>query len=82
MDFSKRLLHVRRNYTSGALGMPKSGKVRSVPLIDQAARVLDALSRREHFTADDNLVFGNVVGGYIDESALRRRYHRALDRPG
>ena len=62
MDFSKRLLHVRRNYTSGALGMPKSGKVRSVPLIDQAARVLDALSRREHFTADDDLVFGNVVG--------------------
>jgi hypothetical protein len=41
----------RANFTAGAAGRPKSGKVRSVPLIDQAARALDRLSRREHFTA-------------------------------
>ncbi len=34
VDFSKRLVHVRRNFTHGAEGSPKSGRVRSVPLID------------------------------------------------
>ena len=33
----------------GQQGSPKSGKVRSVPLIDQAAKALDGLSTREHF---------------------------------
>lgn len=60
----------------------KSGKVRSVPLIDQAAAAFDRLSRREHFTGTDDLVFCSEVGGYIDESALRRRYHAALERAG
>lgn len=43
---------MRRNFTHGAHGVPKSGRVRSVPLTDQAAKTLDALSRRERFTAD------------------------------
>ena len=59
--------------------MPKSGKVRSVPLIDQAARALDGLSRREHFIDPDDLVFIGEAGGYFDESALRRRLRIALD---
>lgn len=62
VDFSKRLVHVRRAYTHGELGPPKSGRVRSVPLIDEVARVLDGLSRREHFTGTDELVFPNTVG--------------------
>jgi integrase len=41
---------------------------------------LDGLSRREHFTADDELVFCNVVGDYIGDSALRRRFTDALTR--
>ena len=36
----KRLVHVRRSFTHGTEGVPKSGRVRSVPLIDQAARSL------------------------------------------
>ena len=36
---------------------PKSHKVRSVPLMDRAARALDGLSRRDHFTGADGLVF-------------------------
>lgn len=50
IDFGRALVHVRRSYTYGTETTPKSGKVRSVPLIDQAARALDMLSRREHFT--------------------------------
>jgi integrase len=37
VDWDKRLLHVRRSYTGGHLGTPKSGRVRSVQLVDQAA---------------------------------------------
>jgi integrase len=80
VDFSKRLVHVRRNFTYHALGVPKSGRVRSVPMIDQAAKALDGLSRRERFTSDDDLVFVNDVGETIDDSGLRRRFLAALDR--
>lgn len=33
--FSKRLIHIRRNYVLRSEGVPKSGRVRSVPMIDQ-----------------------------------------------
>src|SRR5215212_6348218 len=48
IDFTNRIVHVRHSFTYGNEGTPKSGKVRSVPLIDQAAKALDDLSRREH----------------------------------
>jgi hypothetical protein len=44
------------SFTHGEAGRPKSGKVRSVPLIDQAAKALDELSRRELFTEPVDLV--------------------------
>jgi integrase len=50
VDFGKRLIHVRRSYVARNEGAPKSGRVRSVPMVDQVARALDELSRREHFT--------------------------------
>lgn len=79
VDFDKRLVHVRRNYTHGSVGAPKSGKVRSVPMIDQAAKALDGLSRRQRFTDDLDLVFVDDIGGHIDDWRLRRRFHAALD---
>ncbi len=82
VDFGKRLVHVRRSYVERSEGVPKSGRVRSVPMIDQVARVLDGLSRREHFTAEEDLVFGNEVGQYFDDSALRRRFYAARMRAG
>ena len=82
VDFAKRLVHVRRSYTHGEAGPPKSGKVRSVPLIDQAAVPLDALSRRAHFTGDDDLVFATAIGKPPDDSALRRRFYDALEAAG
>ena len=41
VDFAKRSLFVRRNFTGGEERAPKSGKVRSVPMVDQALVVLD-----------------------------------------
>jgi integrase len=77
VDFTKRLVHVRWSYVQGQESRPKSHKVRSVPLIDQAARALDGLSRREFFTGADDLVFASEVGRHLDGDQLRRRYHAA-----
>ncbi|MFN8159740.1 MAG: site-specific integrase [Solirubrobacterales bacterium] len=82
IDFSKRLVHVRRSYVQRDEGVPKSGRVRSVPMIDQVARELDQLSRRERFTDGEHLVFCNVAGEHFDDSALRRRFYAARERAG
>ena len=79
VDFANRILHVQRNYVDGEDGTPKSHHRRSVPLSDQAIVALDTLSRREHFTEPDDLVFCNEVGGYWDDSQLRRRFYAALE---
>jgi integrase len=82
LDFGARLVHVRRSYTRGEFKSPKSGRVRSVPMIDQVIGPLDGLSRRENFTDPDDLVFVNVVGDTLEESALRRRFYAALAAAG
>ena len=80
VDFAKRTVFVRANYTNGADAerAPKSGRVRSVPLIDQAAVALDGLSRRELFTEPGDLIFPSPMGDYLDDSAQRKRFYAAL----
>jgi integrase len=51
-------------------------------MIDQAAKALEELSRREHFTQPDDLVFCTTLGGVIEGSALYRRYRRTCKRAG
>jgi integrase len=82
VDFAKRLVHVRGSYALGRQRPAKSGHVRSVPLIDQAMEPLDRLSRRDLFTAPDDLVLAGVLGGHLDGSALRKRFYSALERAG
>jgi integrase len=78
VDFTGSLLRVRASYAGGALTTPKSGKVRSVPLAPEVAKALAKLSQRELFTGEDDLVFPGPAGGFLDGSALRRRYKAAL----
>ena len=59
---------------------PKSGKVLSVPLIDQAAAALDKFSRRDYFTGDDDLMFRTPHGTYVDGGDVRQRFYSALRR--
>ena len=40
------------------------------------------LSQRDDWLGDDDLVFVGESGGYVDGSALRRRYRSALAAPG
>jgi len=82
VDFAGRIVHVRQNYVAGEFTSPKGKRVRSVPLIDQAAVALDGLSRREHFVGDDDLMFPNPLGEPFDASGLRRRFAVALAAAG
>jgi integrase len=83
VDFAGAMVHVRRNLpVHGEERVPKSGKVRSVPLIDQAARPLDMLSRREHFTGPHDRVFCTETGAAFNDGDVRREFYAALVRAG
>jgi integrase len=82
VDFSGRTIRVRASYTAGLLTTPKSGKVRAVPMAPDVASALAKLAGREHWTGEDDLVFVGETGAFLDGSALRRRYKKALARAG
>jgi integrase len=82
IDWMAQSIMIRRSYSYSVETAPKSGKVRSVPLTDQAAAALDDLSKRGDFTQPDDLVFISVTGHYLDDSKLRKRFHQALRRAG
>jgi integrase len=82
VDFTGSVIRVRASYADGHLTTPKSGKVRAVPMAPDVASALAKLGKREHRVGDDDLVFLGDWGGYVDGSALRRRYDVALKRAG
>jgi integrase len=83
VDFAGSTIRVRASYTAGNVTTPKSGKVRAVPLAPDVASALAQLGRRADWVADDDLVFpGELGGGHLDGSALRRRFKSALGRAG
>jgi integrase len=85
IDFAADRIHVRHSARIGAANgvkAPKSGRVRSVPMVPQLAGALAKLGQREHFTGDEDLVFGNAVGEVEHDNLLRRRYYRALNAAG
>ena len=79
VDFAGCVIRVRASYAAGALTTPKSGELRSVPMAPQVA---ETLARLAGGAGDDSLVFPGDHGGYLDGSALRRRYKLALYRAG
>jgi integrase len=79
VDFAGHVLTISRAMSDGIESSTKSGRIRRVPLPDQAAGALDRLSKREDYTGEDELVFCNVYGRHLDGSALRRRFKRARD---
>ena len=83
VDFAGETIRVRRSYNAhGGVGTPKSGKVRSVPMVPEVAHALARLAERDWFTGDEDLVFASEIGKYLDASALRVRYKAALARAG
>jgi integrase len=82
VDFPGSTVRVRASFYAGALTTPKSGKVRAVPMAPDVASALAQLGQREFWVEDDELVFVGEAGGYLDASALRRRYKAALTAAG
>jgi integrase len=85
VDFAADRIHVRRSATVGAnatIKTPKSGRVRSMPMVPQIATALARLGQREQFAGPDDLVFPNQVGEVENDTLLRRRYYLALEDAG
>jgi integrase len=84
VDWTARLVRVRRNYTRGEFGTPKSRRSsRAVPLADAVAAELERHFQRSRFTGDDDLVFAHPqLGTVLDPSKLRNRFAAARDRAG
>lgn len=82
VDFAGSTVRVCASYYLGQLTTPKSGKVRAVPMAPDVSTALAQLGRRLHWVGDDDLVCAGEAGGYLDGSALRRRYKEALARAG
>jgi integrase len=82
VDFERAHIRVTASYSEGHLATPKSGTARSVPLAPEVAEALARLACGDLLTGDDDLVFPGLDGGYLDGSALYRRYKDALKRAG
>jgi integrase len=78
VDFAASVIRVMGSVDLRAgVGAPKSGRGRSVPMVDEVGKALASLLQRDRFTGPDDFVFVGVDGRYLDGSALRRRYKDA-----
>ena len=84
VDWTAGVIRVRRNYTRGIWGTPKSRRSsRAVPMISRVAGELDRLHQCSRFQADDDLVFAHPeLGTVLDASKLRKRFKDALAAAG
>lgn len=78
VDFTRRTIHVRENWTQGETTTPKGGTERAVPMAEEVAERLARLGQREHFVADDDLVFCTTRGQHVGYKSLKERYRAAL----
>ena len=82
VDWSARLVRVRRSYSRGRWTTPKSRRSsRAVPMADRVAAELERHFSRSAYTADDDLVFAHPhTGRPYDASKSRVRFKAALKR--
>jgi integrase len=82
VDFTRRTIHVRENWTQGETTTPKGGIERAVPMAEEVAQRLARLGQRDHFTTDDDLVFCTPRGQHVGYKSLKGRYRAALRAAG
>jgi integrase len=84
IDWSAKVVRVRRNYTRGEWGTPKSRRSsRAVPLADRAAGELERHFQGSRYRSDDDLVFAHPFTGQpYDASRLRKRFYEVMDLAG
>jgi integrase len=79
VDWPGGVIRVRRSYTRGRFGTPKSRRSsRAVPMADRVAGELHRHFARSPFRADEDLVFAHPqLGSVLDASRLRLRFKAA-----
>lgn len=84
VDWQAGLIRVRRSYTRGEFGPPKSRRgSRAVPLAARLAAELEGHYRRSQFRAEEDLVFCHPqLGSVLDPAKLRKRFCAAVKRAG
>jgi integrase len=82
IDFESDAVRVRRNWTAGREGTPKSGRGRAVPMMEEVAQALARLGQRKRFVGAHDLVFCDELGRHLVYKSLSRRYKGALERAG
>lgn len=84
VDWQASRLRVRRTYTRGRWGSPKSRRSsRSVPMTDRVAAALERHFQASAYQADEDLAFGNPeTGNPLDASRMRKRFKKALTNAG
>src|SRR4051794_28122032 len=84
VDWTVAVVRVRRTYSRGVYGTPKSRRsVRAVPLADRAATELERHFQRSAFQGDDELVFAHPeTGNPYDASKMRKRFGDAVAAAG
>jgi integrase len=82
VDWAKRMIYVRANASAGQRSTTKGGRVRAVPLVDELARRLEILSRRDHWTDADDYVFATDRGARIADKDIRTIFYNSLARAG
>lgn len=84
VDWSASVIRVRRNYTRGRLGTPKSKRSsRALPMADRLGGELDRHFQRSFYKGDDHLVFCHPqTGEPYDASQIRKRFYAAMDAAG
>lgn len=91
VDFAQAAIHVERSLPAngGGYKLPKSGRVRSVPLLPQVATALSDLFHRGIFTGADDHVFVKLtdgpvhrMGAPLSHDAMRDDFYAALAASG
>jgi integrase len=78
IDFTQRTIAVEKNYVGGVEYLPKSSKVRSVPLISEASKALLALKAETELDQPEDLLFPSPTGGWLDDSKTRKVFAKAI----
>jgi integrase len=84
VDWNAKLIRVRRNFTRGRFGTPKSRRSsRAVPMPAKVAAALRQRFKTSQFTGDTDLVFCHPeTGAPYDASKLRKRFKDAVKAAG
>lgn len=83
VDLDGAVMTVSRAMSAGVETGTKSGRVRRVPLPDQAGGALTRLSGRMDFTGPDEFVFTDpALGRALNPVTVRKRYKQARDAVG